>query len=903
MDYSRESNAKKKKAAVSKAKKAQNRIVTVAFRAIAAFTLIILFAVGGTVLGAYVGIIESAPPFVMGAMTPNNFNSTVYDMYGNEIWSFHAAGARRLHAPFYVIPEHLINAFIAIEDERFFEHHGVDVRGTLRAVYVSFIARTGKEGGSTITQQLVKNEIMGLMANDATTKLQEQFIALQAEAQLTEYFDGDRMAAKNYILYRYLNSIALGPGIHGVQMAAQHYFGRNVYTLTLAESAIIASITQSPTALDPSRFPYTNRQRAVTVLNRMLAQGLITETEHEYATNDLYYAAYERIDLARAQIEEVEVNVQSFFVDHLVEALAYELVAQGVAMNRNAAMARIHGGGLRIHTTMNQTVQRILEEAYLDDSHFPASAFQILIDSRISATNNYGDIVHFIMSPEANYTVPNMDAFENWVYNRVSYVEEQGYVIIAQQHLPIVQPQSAMVVIDHHTGQVRGIVGGRGKKTENLAFNRATQAERQPGSVFKILTSYAPAMDLGLIVPDSPLVDAPIVWEEFNNFSPSNFDNRFRGRTNVRQAVAHSFNTTAVSILRDVGIDTAFNYLLNFGFTTLVDGVNERGQTDRVPSTALGGLTYGVTQLELAAAFATIANGGMYIEPIVFTRVYDQWGNLVLEANQARRQVLQPTTAYLLTETMIGVVSGGTGTMARLDNGMETAGKTGTSQHTNDLMFAGYSPHLTASVWLGHDHPRTINTASLSAPHTRIWSYIMNKIHEELNKPIITSFDRPSGLVQTDRYIGRPAPLATPSNRIETNVAIEGYSRPSYPDEDGYEHTGDVLYSEDGNSIIIYDGNELETDVDSSQNIDNFPPSTEQFSPSQEPPPLTIPPLPFDPSAPQTPSPPLNFDSILPNQDSSIIDNEELTLPDIPPFDEEQFNSTSPSPIIEYDED
>ncbi|MCL2611591.1 MAG: transglycosylase domain-containing protein, partial [Defluviitaleaceae bacterium] len=146
MDYSKESNAKKKRAAVSKAKKAQNRIVTVAFRAIAAFTLIIIFAVGGTVFGAYVGIIESAPSFELGDMTPTNFNSTVYDMYGNQIWSFHAAGARRIHAPFEAIPEHLINAFVAIEDERFFQHHGVDVRGTLRAVYVSFIARTGQEG-------------------------------------------------------------------------------------------------------------------------------------------------------------------------------------------------------------------------------------------------------------------------------------------------------------------------------------------------------------------------------------------------------------------------------------------------------------------------------------------------------------------------------------------------------------------------------------------------------------------------------------------------------------------------------------------------------------------------------------------------------------------------------------
>ncbi|MCL1925124.1 MAG: transglycosylase domain-containing protein, partial [Defluviitaleaceae bacterium] len=771
MDYSKESNNKKKRSAVSKTKKAQNRIVTVAFRSVAFLVLIIFFAIGGVVIGAYVGIIESGPSFEgLPSVTTTQFNSVVYDMYGNEIWYFHAAGARRLHAPFYTIPQHLINAFIAIEDERFFEHRGVDVRGTLRAAYVTFIARSGVEGGSTITQQLVKNTIAEIHYNNFRTKLQEQFLALQLEAYLVNSFDGDRIAAKNNILYLYLTSIALGPGINGVQMAANHYFGRGVETLTISESAIIASITQSPIALDPYRFPDNNRQRATTVLNRMLAQGLITEAEHAYAIEDLQYEAYARIGNFREYVGPDD-RVQSFFIDELVESLVEALIENNIALNRNAAMNLIHGGGLRIHTTMHQTVQRILEETYLEDSHFPSNTFQIAVDSRISAINDItGEQRHFISNPE-NTFVPNYSAFQNWVYNRRVYVEEQGYTIFSELHMPIVQPQSSMVIIDHSTGHVRGLVGGRGEKTQNLALNRATRTVRQPGSVFKMVASYAPAMDMGLIAPGSPLHDRPFTWPG-TDFTPSNFNNRYIGQTNVRQAVARSFNTTALETFYNVGIDRSFDYLLNFGFTTLTDQPNEQGLTDRVPALPLGGLTYGVTQLELAGAFAAIANGGVYIEPTLFTRVYDHDGHLILETNQATRQVIQPTTAYLLTATMQEVLNaGGTGVNARLANGMAASGKTGTSQNTNDIMFAGYSPHFTASVWIGHDQPRSLGTHG--GAHTRIWAHVMNRIHAELDKPVITGFARPVGIIEMDFCMDTgllPTDLTRRAGRVRRDI-------------------------------------------------------------------------------------------------------------------------------------
>ena len=927
MDYSKESNMRKKKAAVSKTKKAQNRIVTVAFRFIVAMSLIVTFAVGGVVLGAYVGIIEGAPT-IENLATPSGFNTNVYDLYGNLIWEFHQAGLRRVHAPFYIIPEHLINAFIAIEDERFWEHHGVDVRGTLRAIYVTFVARSGNEGGSTITQQLIKNEVMNLMSNTATTKLQEQFLALQLESYFTERY-GSREAAKKQILYRYLNSIALGPGIHGVQMAANHYFGRGVETLTITESAVIAAITQSPIRLDPSVNPHYNRERATTVLNRMFAQNLITEEEHAYAIQDLQYAVYERIGNFR-DYRGPEDRVQSFFIDHLVEEVVEALIEAEIALNRRDAMARIHGGGLRIHSTMHQTIQRILEETYLEDGHFPAHAFQIAIDSRISATNNYtGESRDFIANQETTF-VPNYEAYHNWLYNRRNYITEQGYTITWEFNLPIVQPQSAMVVIDHHTGQIRGLVGGRGEKTENLALNRATQSQRQPGSVFKMFASYAPAFDLGIIAPGNTVIDQPVTINWYGDvFAPTNFANNFRGRMTVREAVARSVNTIPSAILMEVEIDRAFDYLENFGFTTLIRGLTATGHTDRSPSIALGGLTYGVTQLELAAAFAAIANNGLYIEPTAFTRIYDHSGNLLLEANQIRRQVIQPTTAYLLTSTMQDVVvSPGTGVAARLANGMATAGKTGTSQWTNDLMFGGYSPHFTASVWIGHDQPRSL-PSNHGGPHTRIWAHVMNRIHYELNKPVITGFNRPSGIVEStfDVNTGRQATNLTiragqartdifaansvptmESNApqiievdIETGLPATPLT-PSYRREAAIarlDSSGRVI---DGEVVLLdrpeddEDEEPLEEDTEGGYEIFVNPLEGQEPDEVDEEviqfPTTIIPPLNTDPSLPQ------NMQGQQGQQQIEEIE-EEIDLPYIPGFIEEQFSIRPP--IIEDD--
>ncbi|MCL1935436.1 MAG: transglycosylase domain-containing protein [Defluviitaleaceae bacterium] len=811
MNYSKESNYKKRKSASSKTKKARNRIVTIVFRILVSVFILFIFAAGGVAFGAYMGVLESISHLDNISAHPDFESSIVFDRYGNEIARF-LSEENREFVYLSQIPLHLQQAFIAIEDQRFFEHNGVDIRGTLRAIYVTLFVDGRMEGGSTITQQLIKNNVLRIQRNTIESKLQEQFLALRLENDLTEQL-GSRELAKKHILELYLNTINLGGQIHGVQTAARFYFNKDVEDLTISEAAVIASITQNPSRYNPVNNPQFNRLRQTTVLNRMLAQGFITEAEHAYALAD---PVFDRISEFR--IEQVEQgSIRSYFVDNVFNQVADDLIAAGFAATRVDASHFIHNRGLRIETTKNPRIQAILEEAYMNDSLFP-NEFEVFIEYRISFRDNEQNIHH----RETTGTVANFGAVDAWVENtRASFLGEDGY-LIAERYLSTPQPQSAMVILDHNTGHVHGIIGGRGEKQTNLSFNRATDSRRQPGSVFKMVAAYAPAFDLGLMAPGSIIIDRPLTVNlPTGAWSPQNWQGRFFGPINVRRAVADSFNVIAARItLEDVGIDRAFDYLMNFGF--------DLPNSDRVPAMSIGGLTHGVTQMELAGAFGAIANNGIFIEPIVYTRVLDSNGNVILNNEQQRRQVMRPQAAYLLTSTMEDVLTQGTGSMARLNSNMAVAGKTGTSQYTRDLSFVGYTPHFTASIWLGHDQPRTLRNPGNA--HLRMWSYVMNRIHEGL--PVISSFERPPGIVtaQIDLDTGL---LALPgiSTRVRTDIFDSAFmpsQRSLFNDIRLYTPSSSDYY-EDENSDNTTTSNNTN---DTTENTDfsdyfNLPPSLE----------------------------------------------------------------------------
>lgn len=560
------------------------------------------------------------------------------------------------------IPKDLQNAFIAIEDQRFVTHHGVDFKRTMGAVINEIFRRRDTYGGSTITQQLVKN----LTGDDEVSyvrKAREIIRAFILESKLS----------KEQILELYLNSIYLGQGCNGVESAANLYFNKSAEDMTVAECASIAGITQYPSLYDPFVNPDKNIEKQRIVLSEMLKQGYLSQEEYDEAIA-------EKLEFKGGEKKE-RVSSQSYFTDQLIEDIADALAAeQGIS--RAIAIQMVYNNGYQIYATVDPAVQAAMETVYSNDKNFPTVRGEV-------------------------------------------------------------QPESAMIVSDPHTGEIKGIVGGRGKKEASRVLNRATQSMRQPGSSIKPLAVYAPAFDLGVITPATILDDKKIT---IGNWSPKNYYSGFRGPMTVRRAVELSANIPAIEALQKLTVDESFDYMTKeLHFDTLVEGDTRNGKyfTDKtLGALALGGLTDGVTLMEMNAGYATLANGGVYIQPHTFLKVEDSRGKTILKNNPAKNVVFKETTAYLTTQMLKSVVDRGTGVGAKV-KGMDTAGKTGTTDDDIDRWFIGYTPYYVATVWFGFDQPKGLPNFSTN-PALSAWSRVMNAIHEPLPNQ---TFERPSGIV------------------------------------------------------------------------------------------------------------------------------------------------------------
>ena len=748
MDYSRQGNRNRKKTSKQRAKKSRNKIGVLLFRVCLSLMIIAGFGAAGLGMGVYMGIIENADVFDdYRAVLPEDSISIVFDRHGNEIERLIGTENREF-VTLDEIPLHMQQAIIAIEDERFFYHNGIDLRSIARALYQTALGT--QQGGSTITQQLIKMS-RGLQANDLESKLQEQYMAVRFEQLLTEQL-GSREAAKYYILEAYLNSIPMHHNISGVQAAAHFYFGgTDISDISLAQAAVLAGITNRPTFYAPTINPENNRRRAERVLGNMLRLEFITEQEYNQARRELE-TLYDNITQFRPSAAGTVTaggqHIQSWFVDALIEQLIGDLMAMGYT--RQTASHRVFNGGLRIYTTLDMQMQQIMDEVFLDESFFPQRDFYIDVTYFISIRNNItGQMYHFEENVQVN------DIYEKEAFLEATRAEllTANMTLIADRYIAHAQPQAAMIIIDQHTGFVRAVTGGRGEKTTNRAFCRATQATRQPGSVFKVPAAFAPAIDLGLMGNSTVLRDEPFSVDMGggNIYTPNNWwGSSWRGNVTVRQAIYDSMNVVSVRTMVETGVQASFDYLLRFGFTTLVEGEWRQGRwlTDIGPATALGGLTDGITQIEVTAAYAAMANGGIFRRPMFYTRVYDHQGNVLLHYDLDRDShvVLRSTTAYLLTDAMRDTLTRGTGTLARFRNlNMPTAGKTGTSQNTRDLTFVGYTAHLTAGIWLGHDNYNVLTERG--NPHLVMWRTVMERIHADLELPF-KDFVRPTGFAE-----------------------------------------------------------------------------------------------------------------------------------------------------------
>ncbi len=565
-------------------------------RIVLGFVIVALVMLTGIGCGFLTASINTKPD-LEGGMQPSA-SSQIYDVNGNEIANIHAT-ENRVPVKISQIPKNLQNAFIAVEDARFYEHSGIDPRGILRAIVANISNQGIAEGGSTITQQLAKNAYL-TQERTLRRKVQEMFLALQLEKQYT----------KQEILEMYLNQIYFGQGAYGVEAAAKTYFGKDVKDLDLNECAMLAGIPKSPNYYSPFNNIEAAQERKATVLDQMVKYHYISDSE--------------AMKLKKADIHLVKpqatsnVETASYFIEYVTQLLIDKYGADAVYKN-----------GLKIYTSIDMDMQKAAEAAMKD--------------------------------------LPLFETDENGIQ----------------------QPQGALVAIDPHNGQIKAMVGGRGTDQ----FNRATMAERQPGSAFKPFVFVA-ALE-NKFVPSTVIEDSPV---KVGDWEPENYNRDYNGKVTLRYVAEQSLNVPTVKIAQKIGIDKPIYYAQEMGISTFVlDGP----QNDRNLATALGGLTRGVTPLELTSAYCTFANKGVHVEPVAILKVLDRNGKILEQANPKQRNVVSEASAAALTDMLQGVVIRGTGTGANI--GRPAAGKTGTTSDYRDAWFVGYIPDLVAGVWVGCD--------------------------------------------------------------------------------------------------------------------------------------------------------------------------------------------------------
>ncbi len=735
MNYGKQSTLKKRKALTSRSSMVGTR-ANVSFIRILFLSLITLCVMGLCMgIGSFKGIIDNAPEVSEVNITPLGAATFVYDEEGNKLQKLTAPNSNRMPVAMDQIPEDMQHAVVAIEDERFYEHNGIDVRGILRAAVRGITSMDFSEGASTITQQLLKNNVFTNWTNESSQiekfkrKFQEQYLAIQVEKEL-----GD----KNVILENYLNTINLGAGAYGVQAAAQRYFGKDVWDLNLSECATIAGITQNPTLYNPILNPSENADRREDVLEHMLEQEYITQAEFDEAMGDNVYDRIQSNNL----MEESEVTVYSYFTDHLTDEVINDLQTLKGYSERDAEN-KLYSGGLRIFTTQNPQIQKIVDEEYLNPDNFPANV-EYALDYSLTVLNPQGEEINYSKEMMTIYFQDNEDPSFDLLFDSPeegqSYVDRYRETILADGSTQVAervnfipQPQSSLTIIDQKTGHVKAIMGGRGEKSASLTLNRATDSTRQPGSTFKIPCVYAPALDALNKTLATTYVDEPFKYDD--GAPVKNADNTFRGPTTIRKAIQDSVNVVAVKCLTEITPQLAYEYIRNFGFTTVIEReVQENGDvwSDLYQSMALGGLTRGVTNLELCASYATIANSGKSIKPTFYTKITDSDGNVIIDKTTASTTVTREATAWLLTNAMQDVVKYGTATSVQLSN-MPVAGKTGTTEYYDNLWFSGFTPYYTCTVWSGYDNNEKLPDEYMYRNYHKIlWKSIMSRIHEDL---------------------------------------------------------------------------------------------------------------------------------------------------------------------------
>ena len=630
----------------------------------------------GVVAGVFFGLFGDDFEITKEELTVASANSVIVDQNGAVIAELSGDEKRKI-ITLEDMADYLPKAYVAMEDERFYQHHGVDIKRTAGAILQTLLGNSSY-GGSTITQQLVKNitqddersGIAGIMR-----KVREWAKAYQVE----------RMISKDQILELYLNILYVGGegNLHGVELGAEYYFSKSAKDLTLAECAYMAGINSSPSRYNPFDETTDNteliKKQTKVALNKMNELGYINSQEE-------YDAAIAEVD-AGLNFQKGAIATTSSYSYH-TEALLDQVIDQFIEekdWSEQFAENYVYSSGLTIYSTVDTNIQTQMEEEFAEDKYVVAGR----------ATN-----------------------------------KETGEKL--NDH-----SQAAMVVIDYKTGNVLGTVGGLGEKTESRGLNRATQSVRQTGSSIKPIAVIAPALQEKVITAATAYMD-----QETNfggNYTPKNQNGKFSNESvNIRYFIAKSLNIPAVKIMRELTPSKSIEYLNKMGLSHITK------EQDNDLSLALGGTTNGATPLEMAAAYATIANDGVYITPTFYTKVVDSSGNTVLTPKQEQTRVISEQNAYITKEIVQEPVkSGGTATYCAI-RGMDVAAKTGTTDDDKDRWLCGFTPYYAAACWYGYDQPETVSYSG-NNPAGVLWDNVMTAIHKDLAN---ATFTRPSGIVE-----------------------------------------------------------------------------------------------------------------------------------------------------------
>lgn len=739
-----------------------NFVVSILLNAVRVLGVLVLvagFAVLGAVIGIARGYVDTAPELDLAALDSQAQTSFIYDCNGELITEYKGT-ENRVMISLEAMPVNLRNAFIAVEDARFYTHTGVDLKRIVGA-FVSNLSASGTQGGSTITQQLIKNTLLS-SEQSYKRKIQEAYLAMQLEMRYS----------KDEILESYLNTIYLGENYYGVQTAAEGYFGRSLGELTLRECAMLAGVTNSPYYYNPRRNFYSRAKEGVdyvAITNQRTDYVLRCMYENQFVTYEQYQEA---LNPATARVLEESPSggnamyPYAHYVEYAItEATGILLKINGLednSANRAAMENKLRTGGYRIKLALDPTIQETVEDTIQNWSKYPA-----------------------LRDPsDKTYRSKNSDG---------TYTE-------------IIQPQAAAVILDYRTGELKAIIGGREPVTARKTLNRATDMKMPVGSSIKPIAVYAPALELGhspaSIVYNMPL---PISgWKDAkgNDSWPTNYGGGgYVGPETLRESIRRSHNTSAAyTLLNFVTVERSVDYLHRMGI--------DDAHIDATPfGLSLG--SSGITPLQMSVAYGVLANGGVYQEPISILGISDSNGSVIWDGhqNQVRRRVFSESTSYMIVDMMKTVVSSGTGTSAKI-SGQTVAGKTGTNSDQKGVFFAGMTGYYSSALWIGHDNYKALSSKSTgSGAAAPLWQAYMAKIHKGLsNRDILEGKGSDYGLVKvtTCAVSGQLATDACEHDAMGYGTVTDWWAKGTEPTVYCQMHASQTVCAESGELASPY---------------------------------------------------------------------------------------------------